>query len=285
MSSAGLRCSDRSRAVGESLVATASTAEHWLLVEATGAWARDVASPGTLPAPAHEAVSEWLARTPRSRALFIRRRGRATNGSVAFVVRAEETRAEVRRIELERHDDLANVDLDSVGERVTKSLVLVCGHGTRDACCALRGAAVYGALAGQMGEDELWLSSHQGGHRFAANVLVLPAGVQLGRVDPDDAARVVSRALDGRVDLERYRGRTCYDSRAQAAEHAIRREYGLDALEDLRLSGTDGSVVRFRGRTGVEHAASVEEIEGPLVPASCGVEPERQNALVARLLP
>ena len=284
MSSTESRCSDLSRAADEPLAATASTAERWLLVEVPGTWGRDVATAGTLPTAAHEAVSEWLGRTPRSRALFLRRQGRSTRRSVVFVVRAEETSTEVRRIELASHEDLAEMDLETEGELVPGSLVLVCGHGTRDACCALRGTAVYGALAGHVGDNELWLSSHQGGHRFAANVLVLPAGVQLGRVDEDNAARVVSRALERRIELDYYRGRTCYESRAQAAEHAIRKELGFDAVDDLRLLAMDGTAVRFRGRSGVEHAAVVEEVDGPFVPASCGAEPERQKAHVARLV-
>ena len=66
-------------------------------------------------------------------------------------------------------------------------LVLICGHGTRDTCCAVRGTAVHAALASHLEPDQLWISSHQGGHRFAANVLVLPAGIHLGRLTPDTA--------------------------------------------------------------------------------------------------
>ncbi len=284
MSVTGIRCSDLSRAANEPLAATASTADQWLLVEVPGTWGRDVTTGGTLPAAAHEAVADWLARTPRSRVLFLRRQGRSSRRPAAFVIRAEETEAEVRRIDLASHEDLARVDLETEGELLAGSLVLVCGHGTRDACCALRGTAVYGTLAAEVGDDRLWLSSHQGGHRFAANVLVLPAGVQLGRVDADNVARVVSRALEGRIELDHYRGRTCYEARVQAAEQAIRQKFGLDVVDDLRLLAIDGSVVRFRGRNGVEHAATVDEIDGPLVSASCGAEPERQKALVARLI-
>ena len=94
--------------------------------------------------------------------------------------------------------DLADADLDADGEPVTTDLVLVCGHGSRDACCALHGTSVFGALAGRLGDEELWISSHQGGHRFAANVLVLPLGLQLGRLGPDSAPLAVARALAGR---------------------------------------------------------------------------------------
>ena len=215
--------------------------------------------------------------------LFIRRPGRPRRHSVAFVVRAEETAAEVRRIELGRHEDLAEMDLDTAGEAEPRSLVLVCGHGSRDGCCALRGTAVFRALAGHVAEDDLWLSSHQGGHRFAANVLVLPARRTAGSPGsgerrfrdaacPGGTGR--ARSLPG-ADVLRRSGASG-GARGPASA-------GTRGDRDLRLAAVDGSVVRFRGRDGSEHAASVEEIAGPVVPASCGAEPEAQRALDARL--
>jgi hypothetical protein len=282
--SARERCSDLSRAAGEPLAATAPTADCWLLVEVPGNWARDVAAAPGLPAKAQEAVTAWLARTPRSRLHFVRRPGRDAARLVAFVVRAEEAESEVRRFELAAHDDLASLDFERDGEVVDAQLVLVCGHGTRDACCALRGTAVHGALAGLVGEGELWLSSHQGGHRFAANVLVLPAGIQLGRVDPRDAVALTSHALEGRIELGHYRGRTCYAPPVQAAEHALRQALRLEGVMDLRLASVEGDLVRFRDGHGVEHGASVVVTTGPVVPASCGAEAEAQRVLVAHVI-
>jgi hypothetical protein len=278
------RCSELSRAADESLGATAVTAERWLLIEVPGMWPRDVADEGPLPPDAARAVARWLRETPRSRLHFVRRPGRAVDRPVAFAVHAPEGVPEVRRIELRSHSDLSRIDLATAGERVQRTLVLVCGHGSRDQCCALRGTAVFAALSEPLGEEELWISSHQGGHRFAANVLVLPAGVQFGRVEPDEARFLVARALAGRIELERYRGRTCYEPAVQAAELAVRQATGLEGVSDLRLEGVDDGVVRFRTWTGAVHSAAIEEREGPLVPASCGVEPSRQRSLSARLL-
>lgn len=284
MNFSGGRCADLSRAAEEPLTATATTAEHWLLIEVPGTWPRDVSADGALPASAHEAVSSWLERTPRSRVLFLRKPGRAAAPTLAFVVRAEESVAETRRLELASHDELATVDLDVDGERVEAQLVLVCGHGTRDACCALRGTAVYGALAKRLGGEELWISSHHGGHRFAGNVLVFPSGIHLGRIDPDEATLVTARALAGRIELSHYRGRTCYDSPVQAAEHAVRESTGLMGIGDLRLLGAEDSVVRFRTLDGSDHAVVVEEAAGRVVPASCGAEPEAQRVFSARIV-
>lgn len=279
------RCADLSELAGESLGATATTAEHLLLVEVPGTWPRDVSDGEGLPGPAREAIRAWLGRTPGSRALFIRRAAKARGDrQLAFVVDTGETTAEVRRIGLSSSEELAELDLSSAGDVTDAQLVLVCGHGTRDACCVLRGAAVHKALAEHLGQDTLWISSHQGGHRFAANVLVLPAGIQLGRVPADDAPRVVARALADRIELPYYRGRVVYPSWAQAAERAVRESEGLVAIDDLRLLDTDDEGVRFRGPDGREHVAVVEEHAGPVVPASCGVDPEQQRAFTARVV-
>jgi hypothetical protein len=279
------RCSEISLDAGESLAATATTAERWLLIEVPGSWPRDVSADGALPTLAQDAVTAWLARTPGSRLLFIRRPGRAATGSLAFVIHASESTTDVRRIELEDPGEIAHLDFERDGDRTDQQLVLVCGHGTRDACCALRGVAVYGTLAALLdGDEELWISSHQGGHRFAANVLVLPAGLQFGRVEPDEAPLVVAQALLGRIELDRFRGRTFYTPAAQAAEHVVREALELDGAADLILTGVEGRLVRFRGRDSSEHAATVDEFVGPSVAASCGLEPEPQKVFRAQFV-
>jgi hypothetical protein len=279
------RCSEISLDAHESLVATATTAEHWLLVEVPGSWPRDVSDGGALPESAHGTAIAWIGRTQGSRLLYIRRPGRsAAAPTLVFVVHAAESTTDVRRIELEQPDELAAVDFDQDGDRIDQQLVLVCGHGTRDACCALYGSAVFGALRGRLAEEELWISSHQGGHRFAANALVFPAGLQFGRLGLDDAPLVIARALAGRIELDRYRGRTCYSPTAQAAEHAVRRERALEGVSDLQLFETAGGIVRFRSPNGAEYAASVEEIVGPSVAASCGADLEPQKVFRATLV-
>jgi hypothetical protein len=278
------RCADLSELAGEPLGATATTAENWLLVEVPGTWQRDVADGAGLPDAASDAARAWLDATPSSRLLFLRRPGRTRAGAtLAFVVRAGESDPEVRRFELASASALAEVDLVRGGETTATPLVLVCGHGARDACCVIRGTAVYRALGKELADDRLWLSSHQGGHRFAANVLVLPAGIHLGRVTPAESASVVGRALSGRIDLAHYRGRSAYPARVQAAELAVRTELELDAIGELALVD-EGEAVRFRGPDGREHAAVVEERIGPSVPASCGAELEPQIGFGARVV-
>lgn len=279
-----IRCADASAAAGERLAGTAVTVENWLLLELRGTWPRDVSAALAEGEPGSDALRAWLDGTPASRLLFIRRPRAAGGERVAFVVHSSETASSVRRIPLGGLDELARVDLARDGEPFEAPLVLVCGHGTRDACCALRGNAVHAALADQVPSDALWLSSHQGGHRFAANVLVLPSGIQLGRVRPDEAASVVDDACVGRVSLSHYRGRTTYPPHVQAAEAAVRDATGLRAVGDLTLVRDSGARVDLRARDGRTFAVSVEEAAGPRVPASCGVVPEPQKAFSARLV-
>jgi hypothetical protein len=271
------RCSELSLALGEPLAATATSAERWLLLEVPGAWPRDVADKGALPEPARAAVDAWLAAAPRSRLQLIRRPDRRSETRLAFVVTAREHQAEMRRVELASLDQLADVDLDAASEAIGGSLVLVCGHGSRDRCCAAFGTPVYGTLAERLGKEEVWLSSHQGGHRFAANLLVLPAGLHFGRVQRSDAPLVVARALAGRIDLDRYRGRTCYPGAVQAAEAAVRREARLEGVTELELESLDDGLVRLRTWSGERFEVAVEETDGPSVPASCGEAAKAQR--------
>ena len=116
------------------------------------------------------------------------------------------------------------------------------------------GRPLYEALREQVEEDWVWQVSHVGGDRFAGNVVVLPAGVYLGRVEPGEAWEIGRRrSLAGRVPLDRYRGRSCHSFPVQAAERAVREATGLLGLDDLRLgSATEreggGWRVRFEAR-------------------------------------
>lgn len=278
-----LRCADASAAAGESLAGTAVNVENWLLVELRGTWPRDVADFLADGAPGTAAIRAWLEATPSSRLLLVRRPGVAAARRLVFVVRASEREARVRRIELDDLGDLDGIDLERAGDEIDASLVLVCGHGTRDACCALRGNAVQAALAPHVATDELWISSHQAGHRFAANVLVLPHGIQLGRVAPDDAPDVVDAARRGGISLAHYRGRTSHAPRVQAADFAVRAETGLDHVDDLVLVSDDGATVQLVSADGRAFAVTVDEIAGPVVPASCGAAPGPQTTFSARL--
>jgi hypothetical protein len=258
-------------AAGEPLAGTATRGDRFLLLEYRGAWAHDALESG-LPEELRAAAQAF-----EGRVLLMRRGGDTEAGTAAFAARVSEDGGELRRLEtLDRPGDSDN------GLHVAGPLLLVCTHGRRDPCCLRLGTPVYQALRRHAGPDHVWRSSHHGGHRFAPNVLVLPAGIQLGRVATADAARVSALLSEGRIPLDRYRGRTLYAPPVQAAEVELRRQLGLDGVDDLRLVGEDGAHVTFATPDG-EARVSVTETEGPASPPSCGAEPEPTRRFAVRL--
>ena len=261
-----MSCSELSLAAGEALAGTATTAERWLLVEVRGPWGREAVVDSGLPRPVRE-----LLETFDGRVQLIRRPDRRAGTTVVLAVTAEGGGA-ARRLELSGLDELPAADLGS-GEPVEGPLLLICAHGRRDACCARLGVPLFDALGPHVGEGQLWQSSHLGGHRFAPNLLVLPLGVQLGRIPVEKAPAVVRSLAAGRIPLEWYRGRTLYTAPVQAAEIAVRRALRLDGAGDVRLLSNTSASVRF-ATPGGNVTVQVEASDGPAVPASCGAERE-----------
>ena len=268
-------CADASLAAGEQLAATATEATEWLLVEVRGAWGRDAVADTALEPEVRTALAAFdgkvvLVRRPDRRAgvTLIR----ATVGELGGIA---------ARLELESLDELLAADPDR-GEPVAGPVVLVCAHGRRDACCARLGVPLYDALVPHLTPDRLWQASHLGGHRFAPNVVALPAGAQLGRIPPERAGEVAALLTEGRIPLDLYRGRTIYAPPVQAAEILVRTVGAYDGSIDLRLLAQQGDLVTFATPSGAL-TARVEQRPGPSVPASCGAEPEPAAQWSARL--
>ena len=78
---------------------------------------------------------------------------------------------------------------------------------------------------------------------------MLPDGLYYGRVTPEVAPGLAAAHLDGRLDLDRLRGRSALPFAVQAAEVAARRATGATGLRDVRVLSVerDGalSVVRL----------------------------------------
>jgi hypothetical protein len=272
-------CSELALGEGLPLAGTATRADRWLLVEHHGPWGRDPVPDTELPPPVRDALQAF-----DGRVLLVRHLGHSTSrGVVVFRANTTEEGGELRRIELERLDEIVSVDLEQRGEVVDTPLVLVCTHRRRDACCARHGVPAFNALRLHVPKGQLWRSSHHGGHRFAANVLALPDGIQLGRVRPGDAERVATSLLERRIPLEHFRGRSLYAPEVQAADAALRGLDGLDRVGDVRLVEHAGSRVVLETPTETVELV-VEEVWGSELPASCGAEPEPTTSLRASVV-
>jgi hypothetical protein len=236
-------CSEVARAEQAPLAGTATRADAWLLVEHYGPWGERAVEENDLPA----AVREWMqAQTAalkplvgKTRPLLVRRDGdRSRTTFACFLALAREDRRELYRLDVQGHLDLAGLDLAALlaaGEledaRCDHGLVLICGNGRRDRCCARFGLATWRALATEL-REEAWLSTHQGGHRYAATGLVLPEGVAYGFLTAEQAGPLLAARSRSEIHLPCFRGRTFHDGPVQAADvmlRAARNEARLDA--------------------------------------------------------
>jgi hypothetical protein len=291
-------CAEISAAAGESVAATASRVEHWILVEYSGYWPYDPLDATVFAGGLRAHLEAQLARLPLSRLLLVRRPGRARREHVRLVYGSTPERGGgFRALTLDRHPDLLRLDVagallgesDALGEPLDHPLLLVCTHGKRDRCCARYGQALCAALHDRAPDGWVWQATHVGGDRFAGNLVCLPEGLYFGRVDRPDAEVVLARYLEGEIGLERYRGRSCYPFAVQAAERAVRERAGLVGFHDLRFQSAervDAAVrrVRFLAElSGDVHEVEVEATLGPPALLTCrSPEPKPPRRWVVR---
>lgn len=248
------RCAAASRARGEDLAGTASTAQRWLAVEQPGPWGVDALSQSRMAARTAAAL-EAFGHEHGLRVVLLRRHGRDIGGGprTAFLASTGSGSEALWSVRFDDPAELLDLDLSRLGagevpdgSPVTAPIYLACTHGAHDACCAEFGRTAAAALADVAGE-RAWECSHIGGDRFAANVVVLPHGVYHGRVTAAGAAELVARHDAGRTVLDTFRGRTRHPFVVQFAEAALRRHLDEDRLDAVRVAGPhrrDGRVRR-----------------------------------------
>jgi hypothetical protein len=199
----------------------------WLLIEHPGPWpheAADAALPPAMRALVSSAAEFGI------RVQMIRRPGRRQVGDVRTVFLGwtaggepflRRARVSAASPELAERDlkELAAGLVPSFGASWPEPLYLVCTHGKRSACCARFGGPLAQALAARH-PGPVWESTHVGGHRFAANLVILPHGLYYGPVGADAALAAIGAYRRGAMVASRYRGRAGQPREAQEAEYA-----------------------------------------------------------------
>ena len=236
----GAECHDGT----ESSAASAPEASRaWLLIEHPGPWPHEAAESGQ-PAPLAALVASAVEFGLRVQ--MIRRPGRRQVGDVRTVFLGWTAGPEpwLRRAEISASKpELAERDLKELAAGIRPAfggaaegpVFLVCTHGKRSACCARFGTPLAQALVARH-PGQVWESTHVGGHRFAANLVILPHGLYYGPVGLDAAAAAIDAYQRGEVVPGRYRGRAGQPRAVQEAEYARLVEGG--ALP-LALGSTD----------------------------------------------
>lgn len=250
-----------SRGHEERVAATATTAFSWIAIEVPKPWGRKALAESDLPQAVKDHLSGAAYSIDGGRVLFITRDDRKQpQPRRAYLARSDEQDSWLRSYEFTSYDELLELDFEAVFAgadvpelvEVNEPLFLFCTNGKRDACCARLGLAAYRSVADEHPE-QVWQSSHQGGHRFAGNVIVLPQGLHYGRMEADSAPELITTHEKGELLLSHFRGRTLYAGPVQAAEHHLRQHNGLLKIGELELISVQGSAesgyqVEFRAR-------------------------------------
>jgi hypothetical protein len=278
------RCALRAQLRGDPMLGTAFPAARLLLVEQPGPWGRNGLRSSRFGIEAADAL-EAKANARGVRVQAIRRPGRTPRGAPrqwALVDTRDGTQS-LRRGEFDDPAEVLDLPLDAAPGVVDEEpLYLVCAHSKHDTCCALRGRPVAAALTA-LRPGRVWETSHVGGDRFAANVLVLPSGLLYGRVLPFAATEFVAAAESGEVIGALLRGRIGLPPAAQAALAFAHEHLALRHISDLCVVSTtpiaDGAAgVRLRGPHGeLDVTVAVERVEA----AGLTCHNERANAFLA----
>jgi hypothetical protein len=289
------RCSVASLLRGDPQAGTAPVASRWLLVEHQGPWAKKPMDTEPLAGPVGAEV-EARAASFGGKVLLVRRPGRRAPGAEERHWFAVDT---VRRTWV-RGTWRTQADLldaaRALGTALTASqedaepMVLVCTHGVRDTCCAVRGRPIVTTLARVL-PDQVWECTHLGGHRFAGTLLSLPDGACFGRLDPVSAVEVVRGHLQGRTDPAHLRGTTRWEPAVQAALVAALEVSGPasadDAVPGVVDADGDRTTVEVLGSGVLPERLVVDVVTEALPDAalSCGDRPKANVAQWATVRP
>jgi hypothetical protein len=218
------------------LAATATApvaARAWLLIEYLGPWAHaavETELPGPLAALATEAdragIRVQLIRRPLRPSTPAAHSPLASpDGPALYAAWTAGPEPWVRRLGGVATGGGA-ADLAGIAEGVAPAgadpagpLFLVCAHARRDRCCGRLGGPLARSLAARY-PDQVWETTHLGGHKHAANLALLPHGLYYGPVDLPAALGAIEAYQRGEVTAHRFRGRAGHDQAWQQAEHA-----------------------------------------------------------------
>jgi hypothetical protein len=235
------------RTPDEQLFGTAPRAKIWFILEYRASFGAEALSQSTIS----KRVQDHLESVPQSRVQLINKPEIERVGDLAFFVALPDQRNPVMyAFTLASYDALLMLDLQAIvagdpkyaANRVSDPLLLVCVNGKRDISCAKYGLPVYNIAKEALtswDDEQIWQTTHLGGHRFAGTAIVLPHGISYGRLSANNVRYVLDEYRAGRIALEVYRGATFYGEVEQVAEFYLRAESGLREFEAFRLIHTE----------------------------------------------
>ncbi|KPQ20907.1 sucrase ferredoxin [Halomonas sp. HL-93] len=204
-------CADLSREQGDPLAGSAAHAERHLLISwPRSKWQRKLRHASDMDDTLKQTLDAIADNGLRIN--LIQQSGMDTHQHQVFLM------PERRRFRVARHQLGSFLTALQAGNRLARweqfplknDLVLCCTHGKKDKCCAKYGYQTYKALVKAVTEHhlpfEVWESSHLGGCRLAASLILLPQVRKYGRISPDQTLPFLHAEAKGQRYLPGYRG-------------------------------------------------------------------------------
>jgi hypothetical protein len=217
-------CSLESRGIAEDLVGSAPRADYWFMLEYDRKWGKKAFAESSIfgeLADFHQKIEAL----ERSRLLLVKQDGPQHEGGSFFVALSKNNDPEMFRFPFSDYTDLNDLDIADIIRspekykkfKVDEPIYFVCTNGLRDKCCARNGVPVYQVLSEILGE-QVWQSTHHGGHRFSANMLKMPLALSFGQLDMGNPREILREIAKGLIPARHFRGRTTLSQVGQAAE-------------------------------------------------------------------
>jgi hypothetical protein len=280
-----LRCASWARVVELDPAGTAPTTDVFVLVEHPLPWPKDIGDDPHLAALQRVASEHAAGRSVRLQAVAVEA-GATTRRVVVFATGAPPFTGYGRSEAAGAPDELPGIVADLVaappaapapaGSRTTD--VLVCTHGSRDACCGSQGTRLFMDADGAIDGVRVWRTSHTGGHRFAPTAITFPDGNYWAFLDRPALEGIVDRTLPAAEAATHLRGCAAFSPAAQVADRAVLAQQGwgwLDCARSAEERSPRRVEVTFETPGGERGGYDLLVEEGRMMPVpDCGGDPQ-----------
>ena len=233
-------CYESSLNANEEMYGTAPRVNVWVMLEYRGHWSGSAFKDSKIPKAVKSHLKKELKSISGSRMQLIKKHKNKDQELKFYIAVSDEKNPRLYEFRLHDYKDLLSLKFKKIlksDKHISKeNLYILCTNGEYDTCCGKFGMPVYLDVAKGNYAAQTWETTHIGGHRFATTFVCLPHGLVYGRVREGAVAEsLIKEYEDGRVDLQSYRGRSCYPYEVQAAEYYLRNETGIAEISELNL--------------------------------------------------
>lgn len=222
----------------ENIIGTAPTEQRYLILEVPLPWQRNILESINIPNGLSEILAASNLQQPTRFVALVPDKEYSPGDLTRLMILKKEgelfkefTRQEflvpADQIINVAGDLLNNVSVSEYGsyqQDITDTRdLMVCTHGSRDACCSRFGFAIFKQLREKYADEELrvWRASHIIGHRLAPTLVDFPEGRFWGRLTFDSLDNLIFHNQPANLLKEYHRGLGGINYFAQLVEHEL----------------------------------------------------------------